>query len=188
MSSIDFEADVVEAEAAGPTDSDLRKVATLAQRQVELEASIDILETELKGEKERLRKVAEVELPELLLIELGLSMFALADGTKVEVTDSLKCSVPKKNKKQVAAWLLERHHGALVKRDVSLPFDKGQEEQVVLFEQLLRDNGYSQYAVSEAIHTGQLKKLIQELEEEGEDVPLTLFGAYHHKASKVTLA
>jgi Asp-tRNA(Asn)/Glu-tRNA(Gln) amidotransferase B subunit len=186
--SIDFEAEVEQETSSGPTDSELRAVATLAQRQVELEASVKHLEDELKKEKERLRKVAEVELPELLLNELNLSMFALADGTKVEVKDSLKCSVPKKNLREVAEWLTDRGHGALVKRDVTLPFDKGQEEQVKALAELLEANGFSQYAVSEAVHTGQLKKLIQELEEEGEDVPLSLFGAYHHKASKVTKA
>lgn len=186
--SIDFEADAEQAESSGPTDADLRKVATLAQRQVELEASVAQLENDLKKEKERLRKVAEVELPELLLNELNLSMFALADGTKVEVKDSLKCSIPKKNLPKVAQWLVERNHGALVKRDVVLPFDKGQDEQVAELATLLEANGFSQYAVNEAVHTGQLKKLIQELEEEGEDVPLPLFGAYHHKTSKVTKA
>jgi len=182
---IDFEQDTEQEQAAGPTDSDLRKVATLAERQVELEAEVEHLADELKQAKERLRKVAEVELPELLLNELNMSMFALADGTTVEVKDSLKCSVPKKNLKQVAQWLVDHGHGALVKRDVTLPFDKGQEQQVEDLTNMLLDNGFSQFAVNEAVHTGQLKKLIQELEEEGEDVPLSMFGAYHHKASTV---
>ena len=185
---INFEEDVTQEQAAGPTDADLRKVSTLAARQVELEAGVRYLERELKKEKERLRKVAEVELPELLLNELGLSMFAMADGTKVEVKDSLKCSVPKKNLKEVSKWLADHGHSALVKRDVVLPFDKGEDDRIATLETLLLDSGYSQYAVNEAVHTGQLKQLIQELEEEGEEVPLDLFGAYHHKATKVTKA
>lgn len=186
MSALDFEEDVP---VEGPElqDSDLRKVSVLVQRQVELEASVAHLESELKKEKERLRKVAEVELPELLVNELNVSMFALGDGTRVEVTDKLLCSVPKKNMPLVAKWLVDNNHGAIVKNDVTLPFDKGETEKVAELSRVLEDAGFSQYSVKESVHTGQLKKLIQELEEAGEDVPLSLFGAYHHKTSKVSV-
>ena len=183
---IDFEGDVKEQEAQGPSDEALRKVATLTNRQLELEDSVAELERQLKQEKERLRKVAEVELPELLQNEIGLTMFALADGTGVEIKDSLKCNIPKKNAGAVAEWLRENGHGALVKQDLLLPFDKGEAEKVKQITELLEEHGFSQYQINEAVHTGQLKSLIKELEEEGEDVPLSLFGAYHHKAAKIT--
>jgi hypothetical protein len=82
------------------------------------------------------------------------------------------------------AWLLDHEQSALVKEDVTIPFDKGDHDSMVALVNNLRDGGYS-VEVSETINTGSVKSMIKEMLENGTDVPLDLFGAYFHTKAEI---
>ena len=183
MSPIDFEQEADSAQ--GPTNEQLSQVASLANYQRELEQEVEYLEGELKKAKDRLRKVREVDLPDMLVNQCGLQGMTLADGKEVAIEEKMYCSVPKKNLDWVCNWLSENGHGALVKRDITLPFNKGEEEQVQKVTEVLTDAGFDRYTIQQAVHTGQLKTLIKELQEQGAEGPTEKMGAYTQRQTVV---
>ena len=177
---IDFEQEVQQ----GPTQEQLSRVSGLAEQQVDLEQRIEETEAELKRLKEEHRKVAEDALPEALQ-EAGLSSITTQDGTKVEVEEKLYCSVPKARKEWVRQWLEHQGHGALVQYRVVAALGKGDQARADELVRMLQEQGVQ--AGQEAdFHTGQLKSLLNEMIQEGEDVDLSQFGAHLRRAAKVS--
>lgn len=162
-------------------------MSQLATQQVELEQQLAAAEAEVKRITKDLRDVAENKLPEALL-EAGVSEFTLADGTRVGVAETLYCSVPKKRLDEVIEWLRQTENAAMVRQDVVLSFDKEEDEQVQALVELLRESPWgNRYSLAPSVNTTSLKKLIREMREEGEDVPMELLGAYIKRASVVKL-
>lgn len=122
--------DVVDVEAAPPpTDAGLAQVRDLALRQVVLIREVNRITVELAVATEALRLNQEVDLP-TLMDQLGLTDFGLAGGHSVSVTEKVDASVPVKEVERTAEahrWLEEHGHGALIKRRITIMFDRSDE-------------------------------------------------------------
>lgn len=164
------------------SDAALSQVATLANRQLAQEREVVRIEAKLKEAKQRLRLTCESDLP-LLMSEIGLSSIALTDGTVVEIDEKLYATVAKKNKKAAAQWLIDNGQGSIVKTEVALQMSTGEQEKLHRLVALLDSTEFSEYSLTSSVHTGTLKSVINELLEQGVDVPLDLFGAHFAKKS-----
>jgi hypothetical protein len=175
-----------ETEAPVVTDAQLKTIANLAQRQVTLEARIEDLSNQLKELNKEHRQVSEIDLPEAMT-ETGMEKFTLSNGTSIEVSETLYASFPKKADKRSEAirWLMDNDLEAIIKEDVSIPFDKGDHAKVQNLINVLEANGISTYQVNETVNTGTVKSTIKELLEKGVDVPLKLLGGYFVKKAEV---
>ena len=79
-----------------PKQEDLQGIAALGVLQQQLTSSVADLENSLSLLKEELRQVVEVALPESML-NLGLTSFALQDGTKLQIKTFYRGSISKAN-------------------------------------------------------------------------------------------
>ena len=185
MDQIDM-VDMMAHDSAEPgviTNEQLAAISALARSQRDQEQRVAELEKELDEAHKRLRKTSEVDLPSVM-DEVGLESFTLTDGTRITVKETLYASISAAKKPAAAQWLLDNELGSLVKDTVSVPFEKGDHERAVALQDFLRCEGYEP-GVAETINTASVKAAINELMEQGREVPLDLFGAYFVKRSRL---
>jgi endonuclease YncB( thermonuclease family) len=173
-----------EATTLDATTDQLKQVSTLVSHIRTQQQAVEQLEEQLKRAKAQLAKLTEADLPSLM-DEIGLAEVTTTDGRQVAIKDTLYASVPKKNRREVAEWLVKQGHGALVAETVTAAFEKGETDKAHAAVQLLAANGYTQLSIEESVNTTSLKALIRELTSEGVDVPLPLFGAHWKRVAVI---
>ena len=80
-------------------NEDLSSVAGLAKRAKELEKEIEEIESVLKERKEQSRKLLEESIPARLQ-ELGMSKFAMQDGSEITIKPFYNASIKEENRAQ----------------------------------------------------------------------------------------
>jgi len=177
-------------EATGPSTEQLSEIARLAAHQLELEAAVEHCEKELDDAKRKLRAVSEDKLP-ALMEAAGVSQFTTTNGANISLDEKLYCSVPKKRMDEVCAWLERVSADTLIQTDVGMRFDATESKLADALLDVLRDMApeyQDRLAVARSVNTGRLKSLIKELREAGEDVPMSMLGAYIQRKSTITTA
>lgn len=159
------------------TNDELKQIGMIVAAIRDQRKLVERIDEELKQAQRHLRLLEEEDLP-AVMDEAGLSSITTSDGTPVKVEQKLYMSVPKKNKPALADWLMGHGHSSLVQSDVRVNFKKGEADKVEKAVGILAANGFAGVHVEESMHTGQLKSLVRELLDHGEDVPMELFGAY----------
>jgi uncharacterized small protein (DUF1192 family) len=165
------------------SNDQLKSISALADRQVHLEQEVQQLEAQLKQKQEELRQVAERDLP-TKMDEVGMKEFTLSDGRKVSIKEELKASIPKHRKNDAADWLLQYGLGSLVKEQVAVNFEAGEDDKVQTVVNQLREQGFPA-TVAKDMNTNSVKSALKELRGQGVDVPMELFGAYDLRQSKI---
>ena len=168
-----------------PTQSEgsLKEVAELAASIQAQELKILELEAKIKEEKNLYKKLSEVELPELMET-LGLSEFALVDGSKVTIKENIQASISKSNEKAAFQWLRDNGFGDLIKNEIKTSFGKGQEELAEEAVSKLQEIGVD-VNQKKSVHPSTLKAFVKEELSEGRDVPSDLFSIFIGKKSLI---
>lgn len=157
-------------------DSNLAGVAKVASDIANKEKEIADLEEKLRTAKDELRQKSEQELP-LMLTEMGLSSFKLADGSQVDIKPLYSASIPVANRQEAYTWLRDNGFGDMVKNNVSVSFGMGEDEQANEFKSKVEGLGLTPVQ-QESVHASTLKAWVKEQTEEGNPFPMELFGAY----------
>ena len=160
------------------TDTEMRRIADLANKQLELERGVTTLEDQLKAKKEELRNVREHDLPDALA-EAGLSEIKLADGSRIKVEPFVNAHISKANLEQAHAWLETNGFGDLIDKEINAKFGRTNAE-LEKFKRMfshLQEHG-CKLTTKEAVHHMRLKAFAKEQLEKGTDVPVDLFGLY----------
>lgn len=182
--NIDFEED---ADALEVSEEQLQEISALAAQQLKLEALVAKREAALKEAKRDLLKMQTDTLPNALKAA-GCAAYTLTNGAAISVEDKMSMSVPKKNKHECAQWLIQHGGESLVKRDIHVPFNKGQDEDFNFMIEVLHANELDgKYSVEEGFSTTSAKAFIKELLEQGKEVPTKLFGVYQHQEAVIKL-
>lgn len=166
--AIDYEAELA------VDNEQIEQISKLVVQYVSLSKIVDDAEEKLKEHKKQLRKCVESDLPQAMG---NMESFTLKTGESVSIKETLYASIPKKNKDKAARWLEANDLGSLVKEDVTVGFQKGEQDLVTDLVIMLKDEGYD-YSVDESINTASVKSAIKELLADGKEVPMDLFGAY----------
>jgi len=181
---IDYEGASKEIKQSGDKlEATLERLINLVDQQLELEEIIEDMNADLKDRVKELNKVAIFDIPEIM-DQLGVEEITLKNGRKVNVKESLYCSVPKKNLSEVAKILIENGYETLLKEDVVIPLDVTDKELKANVLDALARVGVN-YEETFKVNTGSLKKAIKEMLEDGESIDLGMFGAYIKKESKI---
>ena len=158
------------------TDTCLKSVSQLAQKQLALENDIVDLEAKLKDLKKQHTQVSQVDLPEAMA-ETGLSEFTLKSGHEVSTKAFYACNIPKDRYSEAMAWFRENGHGDLIKNTVTVDFSRGEDVDASTFKQSIVNQGLS-FADKTGIHPQTLRAFVREQCESGQDLPLDLLGVY----------
>lgn len=175
------------ADLPAPSSDKLEQLTKLAEHQQELEERAAQKEEEHKAAKALLRDVAEQQIPPLMA-ECNLKTFTTASGITVKVEEDLRVSVPKKNVPQCMAWLEGNGLASIIKRAFTIRFGRDDERWANKFERDCKQRKKPlDIERTRKVESSTLKKNLNQLREQGVDVPLKLFGAYEQKVSKISV-
>lgn len=188
MSKDNFLDDILGGEAINTlaveaTDGEVRRIAELANKQLDLERSVAELEETLKAEKEKLRVVQEHDLPDALA-EAGISEMKLADGSRVKAEPFVTAHISKAKADEAHKWLINNGFGELIKREVVAKFGRGDDTYEKATKALLAHS--IPHDTKEAVHHSTLRAFAKEQIEKGTDIPTDLFGLYSGFKTKIS--
>lgn len=154
----------------------LQTVAELARKIRDEEMVIADLEKTLKDTKKNLLKLTDEEMP-AMLAEVGISSFALDDGSTVEVKQTYGASILVNNRPQAYEWLRDNGYDDIIKNTVLCQFGRGEDDRASAFSAFAEAEGFVPTQKTE-IHPQTLRAFVKERCEAGEEFPMELFGAY----------
>ena len=167
-------------------DNSVKTISTLAIRQLDLMAQVEVAEAALDNLKAQLKQVSELDLPTAML-EVGMREFKLESGAAVKVKKVYGASIKVENREPAFAWLIEKGHEALIKTDVLVEFGKGKDERAEAkrFLEDLKKDGF-EADLKEGVHAQTLKAFAREQIEAGETLP-EFFTVFQGETAVVTL-
>ena len=181
----DIDYSAYEADAATSIDAEniLAQIARTVREAREARDRVKVKEEELKSAQQHLRTLEEYAIPELMR-EAGQVKLRTVDGYDVELTETLRASIPSANLHAAIAWLVEHNQGAIVKRDIRLQFGKGEDARADHALEIILEEGYTPEDKS-SVHPQTLAAVIREMVAAGIDVPMELLGAHVQSAVKI---
>ena len=182
-----------------PASNEIGAVADMASRMLNLQEEISRSEEALKQKRQDLTKLAEQDLPDLMM-ELNIKDFTLSNGAKVEVNDIISGSVPaagaidrakgddkvdlEMRQENCFDWLRANGAGDLIKSNVEVQFGRDEDDACNTFIDELQDR-HIYYKRANAVHPGTLNSFIKERLSEGKEVPHDLFRIYTGRKAKI---
>ena len=158
------------------SDGELSIVSNLANKQLKLATELKQLEVDLKAKKEELRLTSEQELPDAMQAA-GLTQIVLSTGEKISINEFYNAHISKANQEIAYQWLIKNGHAGLIKNEVLLKFDRGEDEKVEQTVSALQARGLSPN-VRQSVHHSSLKAFVKEQFTAGNDIPTEPFGIY----------
>lgn len=171
--TLDLAADV----APLPSDTELTRVATAAQRILAYRNDVKLLEAQLTERKAALRQLEDVELPDLM-DAVGLDRVTLTSGEEVTVRTVVAGSITEKRRAEALEWLRTHGHGSMISmtHTISLP-SRTPPERVAAVAATLEALDV-ELQTKEQVHHATLSSWAKEMLAEGEELPLDLLGIY----------
>ena len=166
-------------------DSLLAQLSVLAAEQQEAERDVEELAGRLDQAKDRLRRLSEQQIPELMDMA-GVAEFTTSDGLKLKVSETIRGSIPQATAGEAFRWLEENNYGHLIKREFKIEFGRDEERWAAEFEAELKQRSRPlRHEIKRAVHPQTLGAFVRGLLEEGRDVPMDLLGVFRQRRTKV---
>ena len=171
--------DIFEADKEG-----LKKLRDIARDVNLAQARIKGLEDALKTENEALRHLLYERMPEVM-DEVGLSEFALDDGTKFTLENGVSGSFPKdpeRNEKAID-WLEAHDCDGILKTELKAIFPRG--EFHIARDIANRISNQCDPTIASTVHPSTLKKFARDRMAEGEPLDFEALGLSTYRRVKV---
>ena len=186
INDIDFETDQQD-HLGKVDDSDLRSIADVCQRLVDLEDEAATLEEQLKHKKEEMLSIRQEKIPELMR-EKNLTQLKLNDGSSIDVQPFYGISIPKDPDQRATAyqWLRDNNLGDIIKNEVFARFGRDEDGKALEFTKLATANGY-EVEQDLKVEPMTLKATLKELHQKGADLPpQEIFKTFVGRQAKIT--
>jgi hypothetical protein len=165
--------------------ADLDRLTLLAERAT---AARKKAEEQLQKCKQAEEQLLNRDIPELLA-KMHLDECTTSSGIQVKVKREIKASLPGHDRVEarMAAfrWLVENGHGGVIKNQVSVSLDRGEDTRADELVVDLRAKGFDVEAKKD-VHTSTLGALVRELVAEGKIVPRDYFNLFDMRLAKLT--
>ncbi len=181
--TIDYSAYAADAAESIQPGNILSQITHTVRELRQLREDITTAEETLKAFQKRERTLVDYTLPEMMR-EAGQEKLRTSDGYDVELTETLRASIPAPNLSAAIAWLVEHNQSAIIKHDLKLQFGKDEDEKAERALALILEAGFVP-SDKMTIHPQTLAATIKELMAAGVDVPLELLGAHIQAGVKV---
>lgn len=163
---------------------DLNKLTEYAIESDDLQNELDTLAVKQAELESRRDEILRRLIPEMME-QAGLESFKMANGATIGVKNEIKASISQANAPKAFAWLTEHDFDGIIKTKVISAFGRGElEEAQKLLDQLESDGVDA--ALKQEVHPSTLKSFVKERLEEGDDIPLDVFGVFEYKIAKIT--
>lgn len=161
----------------------LLSIAQLAKQIEEEEQGMARLLAEMEEAKKRHTKLTTIDLPDVMEA-CNMETFVTNDGLAVKVEKKTRTSLPAARIEAGCDWLEEHDSGAIVKRVVSIAFNKEDEDKAKMMTEIL-GNTFPETQQKRSVHPSTLNSHIRQMIEQGMDVDLDLFGVFEQRVAKI---
>jgi hypothetical protein len=166
-----------------PEGDGLAELRRLADELDEAERELRRAEVALKEAQSRVKELSEETVPAKMQ-EVGLESLKTPAGFTVEIKEDVFAHISKANEAAAFRWLEDNGHGGMIKRHVIVMFNKDQEAIACNLEHELSDK-FPGVTQKRQVHAGTLRAWARSRLEEGDDVPVDLFGIHTRRVAKI---
>lgn len=174
-----------DAEAAARVFAEVDKLTLQAERLTEQRKKAEEQLQKLKQAEEQL---LNKDIPELLA-KMRLDDFTTSSGIHVKVKREIKASLPGHERVEARMgalrWLVDHGHGGVIKNQVSVALDRGEDSRADDLVVKLRAEGFEVEAKKD-VHASTLGALVRELVADGKIVPRDLFNLFDMRIAKLS--
>ena len=165
--------------------ADLDKLTLQAER---LTAQRKQAEDQLQKLKQAEEQLLNKEIPELLG-KMRLDECMTTSGIHVKVKREIKASLPGHDRVEARMgalrWLVDHGHGGIIKNQVSVALERGEDTRADDLVVDLRARGFDVEAKKD-VHAQTLGALVRELMADGKVVPTNIFNLFDMRLAKLT--
>lgn len=158
-------------------------LSTLVRQSMEIEDDIAATEQQLKDLKYRKRKVNEEDIP-ALMNEMGMDSIEV-DGNKVKLRQFVHARISEEKRDEAFAWIRSIGEGDIIKNDVTVSFNAGQDNVAGAVVDELRSKGLDP-AQKTHVHPMKLKAWVKERIEKGKEIDFDTFGVHVGNEAKIS--
>jgi hypothetical protein len=166
------------------SSKDLADLANLAAQLADAEKAVADLQAQLENAQRRVTDLTERQIPELM-DSLGLKRFTTSSGFEIDIKRTVRASIPVAFRQAAYDWLEQNGHGALIKRQISVAFDREQLDAAKQLESELSGE-FENIKVDSKVESSTLRAWISEQLEAGNAIPLELFGAWEQRTARIS--
>jgi hypothetical protein len=172
-------------EAAARVFAELDKMTLQAER---FTAQRKQAEEQLQKIKQAEEQLLNKDIPELMA-KMRMSDYTTSSGIVVKVKREIKASLPGHDRVEARMgalrWLVEHGHGGIIKNQVSVSLDRGEDTRADDLVVDLRAKGFDVEAKKD-VHAQTLGALVRELMADGKVVPTGIFNLFDMRLAKLT--
>ena len=182
----DYGSDAIPDDAAvARAFADLDRMTLAAERLTEQRKRA---EDQLQKCKQAEEQLLNKDIPELLA-KMRLDECTTASGIQVKVKREIKASLPGHDRVEARMgalrWLVDQGHGGVIKNQVSVALDRGEDNRADELVVDLRAKGFDVEAKKD-VHASTLGALVRELVADGKIVPRDLFNLFDMRLAKLS--
>jgi|TARA_R100001463_G_scaffold7869_8_gene24737 hypothetical protein len=157
-------------------------LSTLIRESIKIDEEIAQAEQYLKDLKFKKRKVNEEDIPSLMQ-EMGMDSITV-DGNKVALRQFVHARITDEKRDEAFSWLRSIGEGDIIKNDVTVSFNVGQDNMAGAVIDDLRNRGFEP-AQKTHVHPQTLKAWVKGRIESGKDIDFDTFGIYVGTEAKI---
>jgi hypothetical protein len=152
------------------------RIANYVREMRDLSTRIEDFEHEISRLKAQRAELEMKKIPDALL-EAGLSEITTLEGLRVS-TQLYVGAIPAERKQEAFTWLDNNGHGSIIKRTVSVNFDKGSTEAAKKAEEAIKELGLDPRS-SLDVHYQTWKAFAKEQTNKGRTLPFENWGVFY---------
>jgi len=159
------------------------RLSSLVKQSLDMDQQIADTEKFLKDLKFKKRKINEEDIPALMQ-EMDIESVTV-DGNKVSLRQFVHARIPEERRESAYAWLREIGEGDIIKHDVTVSFNAGQDNVAyTVVDQLKEDFGLDP-AQKTHVHPQTLRAWVKNRIESGEAIDFDMFGVFCGTEAKI---
>ena len=165
------------------TTEDLSTLTGMADAIIRQDEYTKKVEGELKEAKKKLLKMTDEDLP-TMMTEANTIKFVMEDGSEVSIKPQYGASIRVDNRPTAYQWLRDNGFGYLIKNQIIVSFGVDEDEIATEFMNFIEGHLKVKYQKEnlvsqvEKIEPMSLRTWVKERNENGEEFPMELFGAF----------
>ena len=165
------------------TNEDLSTLTGMADAIIRQDEYTKKVEGELKEAKKKLLKMTDEDLP-TMMTEANTIKFVMEDGSEVSIKPQYGASIRVDNRPTAYQWLRDNGFGYLIKNQIIVSFGVDEDEIATEFMNFIEGHLKVKYQKEnlvsqvEKIEPMSLRTWVKVRNENGEEFPMELFGAF----------
>jgi hypothetical protein len=161
----------------------IAEIQSLLRQVDQINDEIQVLEATLARKNAQKTNLEQTVIPDLMR-EIGVTDFTTTDGRKVSLEKFYSARISEENANAAFDWLENTGNASIIKSDVTVSLNKGQQEELERVISLLSENQVL-FSRKMSVHASTLKAFVRERIENGQSIPVDLFGVFIGEKVKV---